>query len=168
MKILVDVAMLAVLAALGFELAGLIAAAFQGDHDELLYVLEMTPSTFDVPAWFIALVVATAAVTWVCLVFVFWPLHRIIWLTVFGFADVGSMLKHSAYACFGFWGGSTLLFSIFPLVLAGFWTTDASSESAFVPLGLETIFFVMALTFLAIGRTLERAESVEEENSQFL
>ncbi|MDA7966486.1 hypothetical protein [Ruegeria sp.] len=167
MKLIVDVAMLAVIAVLGFDMLFLLGDAISADSEMVQDFLEMDPSTLDLPIWARSVIAVTAVATWACVVLVFWPLHQVIRMKAFSFASVGRMLKRSAFGGIGFWFGSTLLFFVFPHFISWYWATENES-AANVPLGFETIFFVMSLTFLSIGKTLERAEAVEEENSQFL
>ena len=123
MKLLVDVSMIALLAILGVDVLFLAYAAAQGDGDGVLDFLEMTQGELAAPMWFSALILATSFFTWICIAMVFWPLHQIIRLKVFSFSDIGLKLKQSAFAGIGFWGGSTLLFSLFPLIMVWCWPT---------------------------------------------
>lgn len=167
MKLIVDAAMLAVILALGFDMLFLVSGAIAADGEMIQDFLEMEPSDLNLPFWARSVISLTAVLTWICVILVFWPLHQIIRMKVLSFASVGRMLKRSAFGGIGFWLGSTLLFFVFPHVISWQWPTASASPSN-LPLGFETIFFVMSLTFLSIGKTLERAEAVEEENSQFL
>ncbi|WP_120500336.1 hypothetical protein [Roseovarius sp. EL26] len=168
MKLFVDLAMLAVLAALGLEVIDLLFGILEADHIVLLDFLEMYDSEVPLPSWVGFGVITTALMTWFCLLCAFWPLHQIIRLKAFSFAAIGRMMKRSAYGSLGFWIGSTIMFTVYPLLIIGIWPTASNAHLEHLPLGFETIFLVLALTFLTVGKTLERAEAIEEENNQFL
>jgi hypothetical protein len=160
--------MIALVLVLGLDFLITVFEFFFEDQLFLLEFMEITSDIYAAPFWFTGIIIVTGFLTWVCVAMVFWPLHKIISMRAISFAEVGRNLKNSAYAGIGFWAGSTFLFTLFPLFYYVMWDPAAESENAFVPLGFETIFLVMSLTFLTIGKTLERADAIEEENNQFL
>lgn len=167
MKLLVDVAMAAVVAVIGIDVALMIVGTFDGDSSVIFDFLEMDQVDLALPVWVSAIIILTALSTVASLGCVFWPLSKIIRLKDLQFATVGSLLRKSAHAGIGFWIGSTLLFFLYPLLIHWILLPDVESMG-FFPLGFETIFLVMSLTFMTIGKTLEHAKAVEDENSQFL
>ena len=168
MKILVGAAMLAVLIATGLEAMLLAADALGGDYGAVWeYLLVEVDSQPPAPAiaWLTALV---AVVTWALIMLAFWPLHQLIWASTLSFRFVGQKLKHSAYACFGFWLGSTVMFVIMPTIVIWVWDATAVDPGAILPIGFETTFLILSLIFVTIGQTLERAEEIEDEINQIL
>lgn len=168
MKILVAVAMLAVLIATGLEAISLVFGAFEGDYTAiwatLIVSLESQVSQASI-AWLSA---GVAVITWTCVLLAFWPLHRIIWAESLSFRFVGTMLKRSAFACFGFWLGSTVMFFVIPYFLVWFWSATSLDGEAILPLGFETMFLILSLIFMTIGQTLQRAEEIEDEINHIL
>ncbi|WP_299951449.1 hypothetical protein [uncultured Ruegeria sp.] len=169
MKILVAIAMLTVILASGFEALILAFDTMIGNYEELWWFLSIEVSPEHKPgyiAWPTALV---GLATWLCIILAFWPLHQLIWSKKeLSFQFVGSRLKRSAYGCLGFWLGSTILFTVIPLIVIWGWDATVIDDTVLVPIGFETVFLIISLIFVTVGRTLERAEVIEDEINHIL
>ncbi|MEX0284089.1 MAG: hypothetical protein AB3N23_05715 [Paracoccaceae bacterium] len=168
MKLLASIAMLAVLLVTGVDTADLVFGTFCGDMAPFWDIIGVVPTDPRIQVVAAVMTAAISTAAWACILLAFLPLHQLIWAATLSFAFVGACLKRSAYACFGFWLGGTLMYWAIPTLLATVSDTVVLHDGVYVPVGFETTFLILSMIFLTVGQTLERAEMIEDEMNQIL
>ena len=168
MKILVDVIMVAVLVLTGWDVVSLMLDSLVLDFSTSWDFMEIEITSDQPPAAVAFLALLLSIFTWLCILVAFWQLHQVYRAKELSFRFVGEKLKLSAFASFGFWLGSTVIFCALPSMIVWLWSATPLTEGIFIPLGFETPFLILSLIFVTVGRTLERAEVIEDEFNQFV
>ncbi len=169
MKLVARLAMLITIAYFTFGWAVLWIATFLGETEMIADAFDLPPEMPAPPVW--ALIVGMAMM-WPALgslALGFWALDRILMLrNPLDFAGMGQHLRRCAYAFFGFWLLNTLNVSMQPVVLSQHLPVEMRPEFVLYDIDIDVVFLVLAVVFLAISRSLNQAQEIADENSQFL
>ncbi len=168
MKLLVNFAMLMVLVFMGLDIVIVYFSVWTGDHAPLWEFFQLVDQQKAVPMILVSLTFIIAVATWCCIALALWPMHKLVRAKQMSFGLIGRSMKRSGYASFGFWLGSTVMFTLFPWGLILLSGAAVFEDEIPIPIGFETIFLILSLVFLSVGHSIERAEAMEDELNHFL
>ena len=169
MSILARLVMLLVWLTLVLGMGLFFALAMSGDT-EILNEIFLLPA--DIPApprWGLVLSLALVACTAASLGWAFLNMSRMLTPMPEGaFRYLAVCLKRSAAGFFGFWAGSVLIWQLVPRLLALNAPPDVTPDSDWIPLEIELILLAVAFVFLALSRSLMRAQEIEDDSNSIV
>lgn len=169
MKLVARLAMLITLVYFTFGWSVLWIGAFLGHAEMLADTFDLPLDMAVPPHW--ALIVGMTMM-WPALFSLglgFWALDRILMLRdPQDFARMGQHLRLCAWAFLGFWLLNALNVAMQPVVLSAHLAEALRPEIEYIDIDIDVVFLVLAAVFFAISRSLNQAQEIADENSQFL
>lgn len=169
MKLVARLAMLITLVYFTFGWAVLWISAFLGTGEMLADAFDLPLDMPVPPLWAILVGMGMMWPALISLGVGFWALDRILLLkNPQDFAQMGKHLQLCAYAFLAFWLLNALNVSMQPVVLSAHLAPELRPEFVLIDIDIDVVFLVLAAVFFAISRSLNQAQEIADENSQFL
>ncbi len=169
MSILARLVMLLVWLTLVLGMALFFALGMSGDT-EILNEIFLLPA--DIPApprWGLVLSLALVTCAAGSLGWAFLNMSRMLTPMPEGaFRYLAICLKRSAVGFLGFWAGSVLIWQLVPRLLALNAPPDVMPETDWIPLDVELILLTVAFVFLALSKSLMRAQEIEDDSNSIV
>lgn len=133
---------------------------------ELIFDLFDLPAPYpDLTGWVIAVGFTTMAMTLSFLGWAFLQMSQMLRPTHLNpFFYLSRKLRHAAWGLLGFWVGTALIWTIMPILLTLNAKTEYQIPYGWNVLDTEVILLAVAIVFLALSRSLARAQEIEDDN----